>query len=40
MGPGAFDRRRRCSSLEVDGTAARLAPIRQTKIASAKSVNI
>ncbi len=38
--PGAFGRRRRRSSLEVAGTAAPLAPIRQTKIAAVKSVDI
>jgi hypothetical protein len=40
MRPGAFGRRQRRSPLEVSGTTARLAPIRQTKIAAVKSVNI
>jgi hypothetical protein len=38
--PGAFNRRRRRSSLEVFGTTARLAPSRRAEIASVKSVNI
>jgi len=38
--PGAFGRQRRRSSLEVDGTMARLAPSRCAKIASVKWVNI
>jgi hypothetical protein len=37
---GAFDRRWRRSPLEVDGTTARLAPIRRAKITSVKSVEI
>jgi hypothetical protein len=39
-GRALFGRRRRRSSLEVDGTTARLAPSRRGKIASVKWVNI
>jgi hypothetical protein len=40
MRPGDFGCRRRRSPLEVSGTAAPLASVRRTNIASVKSVNI